>query len=85
MKVHTVLQRVYKRQWDNTYQEYILHLINFEDDIGNKTIRHDKTIVGGIWKEAKDGEVGVFGETMFFDQKENKEKRLILIKRAATD
>jgi hypothetical protein len=83
MKVHTGIQKTFKKLWDNTYQEYIIHLLYFDDGAGNKTTRHDKTIVGGIWKEAKPGEYGRFGEAIFFDIEEKLEKRLILIKSAS--
>jgi hypothetical protein len=82
MKVHTGIQRVFKRKWDNTYQEYIIHLLHFEDLLGNKSTKHDKTIIGGIWKEAKQGDIGSFGEAIFFDAEENREKRLIKIRSA---
>jgi hypothetical protein len=83
MKAHTVIQRVFKRKWDNTYQEFIVHMLHFEDFLGNKTIKQDKVIEGGIWKEARDGEVAVMGEAKFFDPEQNRELRLILVKRSA--
>ncbi len=79
MKVHTGIQRVFKRRWDNMYQEYIIHLIHFEDVVGNRSTKHDKTIVGGLYREAKENQISLYGEVKFFDKEQNRELRLLKI------
>lgn len=80
MKMHTGIQKTYKRRFDGTYQEYVIYLLYFEDEIGNKTTKHDKTVVGGIYRLAKLGERSVYGEAKYFDPDDNQEKHLIIIK-----
>ncbi len=80
MSMETGIQRIYKKRYDGLYQEYVVILIHYNDGAGNITTKHDKTIPGGLYKEAGLGERSVYGEVYFFDPEDERDKHLIMVK-----
>lgn len=77
--VHTIIQKKYKKQFNNLYKEFIIFLLSFEDELGNKTLRHDKTIEGSLWKEKGPHDIGNHGQIEYYDIDEKRDVVLVKV------
>lgn len=80
MKVHTEIRHSYKRLLNGMYQEFIIRLLHFDDDGGNRTTKQDKIIAGDLYKEITQYDLGnVYGEVKIYDQQQEREIHLIKV------
>lgn len=76
--MNTSIERVFRRTPEGYFREFWLHFINFIGEDGQiRSSKLDKTIPGGLWKVAREGERSMYGECDYQFPEQPKPVRLV--------